>query len=133
MEKERIPRLIVIVLLLLTGLNAIVAGALFIISPDGSLMGMSPSALRFSPFSDFMVPGIVLLTANGCFNIIVALLAFFRVKHHTFFISFQGLVLVGWIIIQVCMLRVINGLHLTLFTVGIILFLAGMFLHREKS
>jgi hypothetical protein len=29
--------------------------------------------------------------------------------------------------------RVINGLHLTLFTVGVMLFLAGMFLHREKS
>lgn len=133
MEKERIPRLIAILLLLLTGLNAIVAGALFIISPDGSLMGMSLSALRFSPFADFLVPGIVLFTVNGCFNIIVALLVFFKRKHHAFLISFQGLVLVGWIIIQVCMLRVINDLHLTLFTVGIILFLAGMFLHREKS
>lgn len=133
MEKERVPRLTAIILLLLTGVNAIVAGILFIVSPDGTLLGMSPADLRFAPFDDFLVPGIVLLTVNGCFNIIVALLAIFRSKYHAFLISFQGLVLVGWIIVQVCMLRVINGLHLTLFTMGIILFLAGMFLHRENS
>ncbi|HOZ75415.1 MAG TPA: hypothetical protein PLS51_04490 [Flavobacterium sp.] len=133
MKKDCMPRWIAIVLLLLTGLNAIVAGTLFIVSPDGSLMGMSVSTLRFAPFGDFLVPGIVLFTVNGCFNIIVALLVFFRTRYHAFLVSFQGLVLVGWIIVQVCMLRVINGLHLTLFTVGVMLFLAGMFLHREKS
>ena len=47
------------------GVAALVGGFLFIARPNGSLMGMSTSSLSTTPFSDYTVPGILLVVAIG--------------------------------------------------------------------
>jgi hypothetical protein len=59
-------RNILICLLLFLGLSALGGGALLIVSPSGKLLGGLPlSILDHSPFSDFLIPGIILFLVLG--------------------------------------------------------------------
>jgi len=63
-------------LLAFLGLGAIGGGGVLILSPSGELMGMPLSLLDHSPFSSFLIPGIILFTVLGLapFLLIFALL-----------------------------------------------------------
>lgn len=64
--KPTIARNILISLLLFLGLGATGGGAFLIISPSGKLIGGLPlSILEHSPFSDFLIPGIILFLILG--------------------------------------------------------------------
>ncbi len=61
---------IYISLLLFLGISAIFGGGALIISPSGRLLGGLPlSILKNSPFSNFLVPGIILFLVLGIFPI----------------------------------------------------------------
>ncbi len=66
--KPTATRNILISLLLFLGVSAIGGGGALIISPSGKLLGGLPlSILAQSPFSDFLIPGIILFTILGLF------------------------------------------------------------------
>lgn len=119
--------------LLLTGINAIIAGLLFIIDPSGKKMGMSTSYLYHSPFSTFLIPGITLFLVNGLLNIITAITTINKYKHYPVLILLQGLFLTGWIIVQVIWVKDFNALHLTMLSIGIVLIANGIILKRELN
>lgn len=125
-----IVRISAICLLFFTGINAIVAGLLFIIDPSGNTMGMSVSYLRFSPFSGFLIPGIILLVVNGLMNLFAAIACIKYARHFPVFMMIQGLLLCGWICIQVWMVRDFNGLHFFMLFIGILLIMFGLLLKR---
>ena len=59
-------RNILISLLLFLGLSALGGGFFLIISPSGKMLGGLPlSILEHSPFSDFLIPGIILFLILG--------------------------------------------------------------------
>lgn len=118
-------RLAAIILLLIVAINAIIAGYLFITDPSGSALKIPVSWLRYSPFHTFLVPGIILFTANGLFNLIAATAAIFRLKNYPALIVFQGILLSGWIAVQIIMLRDLNFLHVILGLIGMALFVLG--------
>jgi hypothetical protein len=60
-----IVRNIYLVLLALLGIGAIFGGGVLIISPSGELFGMPLSMLVNSPFSDFLLPGVILFSVLG--------------------------------------------------------------------
>lgn len=124
----KISRIVSISLLLFTGVNAIVAGILFVIDPSGKKIGMSTSYLLHSPFSSFLIPGLTLLVVNGLLNIITAILCINKYKYYPVFIIVQGLLLSGWIIIQVMMVRDFNLLHFVMLSIGLLLIANGLFL-----
>ncbi len=60
------------------GLSAIGGGGALIISPSGKLIGGMPlSILNNSPFTDFLIPGIILFVVLGLFP---SVLIFFLIK-----------------------------------------------------
>jgi len=64
--KPTTARNILIALLLFLGVSAIGGGLLLIISPSGKLLGGLPlSILEHSPFTNFLIPGIILLLTLG--------------------------------------------------------------------
>jgi hypothetical protein len=125
-------RITATVLLLITGINALIAGCLFIVDPTGTTMGMSTTYLATSPFTNFLIPGLVLLVVNGVFNITAAIFVMRKHKHHPRFIIFQGLLLSGWIVIQIMMVKDFNLLHVSMLTIGVILIIAGIYLNRKN-
>lgn len=128
----KISRILSICLLLFTGINGIIAGILFIIDPTGKKMGMSISYLSNSPFLNYLIPGITLLIVNGLMNVIVAILTIRKYKYFASLIIIQGLLLSGWIIIQVIFVRDFNGLHFSMLSIGVGLITLGVIL-RDAS
>ncbi len=58
--------------LLLLGLNAVAGGFVLIVDPTGSTMGLPVDRLQGSPFSSFLVPGLVLFLVLGVYPQVVA-------------------------------------------------------------
>src|SRR5438067_12386901 len=54
------------------GLGALFGGGALILAPDGHLLGMPTKLLAGSPFSSFLVPGIVLFTFVGLAPLLAA-------------------------------------------------------------
>ena len=66
--KSKIAKNIHLMLLAFLGLSAIGGGGALIISPSGTLLGGLPlSILERSPFTNFLIPGIVLFVVLGIF------------------------------------------------------------------
>lgn len=127
----KLTRIIAICLLFFVGVNAIIAGLLFMIDPSGHKMGMSTSYLSHSPFTTFIIPGITLLVVNGLLNILVAISTIIKYKNSPNLIIVQGILLLGWIIIQVLSVKDFNALHLTMLLIGSILLVSGFFLRNK--
>jgi hypothetical protein len=125
---KRYLRIISISLLLLTAINAAVAGVLFIIDPSGHGMGMNVSYIKDSPFNSYLIPGIVLLIVNGLLNFIAAYFVFKERPFASLWVIAQGILLIGWIVIQVIMVKDISMLHIIMFTIGMILTMSGFLL-----
>jgi hypothetical protein len=58
-------RIILLILLAFLGIGAVFGGAVLIVSPSGKLLGMPLSLLDKSPFSDFLIPGLILFVVLG--------------------------------------------------------------------
>lgn len=125
-------RIGVSILLFIVGFNAIFAGMLLILEPEGTTIGLPSELLRFSPFKDFLIPGICLFVLNGVANIAVAVLALIKFRHYPKLITIQGIVLLLWIVTQMIFLREANALQLLMLTLGMIFILVGEFLDENK-
>jgi hypothetical protein len=58
--------------LVLQGIGGIFGGVAFVLAPDGDLLRIPTSYLEGTPFSDFLIPGLLLLTVLGVFPLVVA-------------------------------------------------------------
>jgi hypothetical protein len=112
-------------LLAVLGLGAIFGGGVLIISPSGALFGMPLAMLDDSPFTSFLIPGIILFSVLGlapCLLIIALIkkpqwsfaeqLNFFNDMHwswsYTIYIAFA---LIGWIQIEMMFLQSVHWSH----------------------
>ncbi|MGE7111172.1 hypothetical protein [Lysinibacillus sp. NPDC047702] len=119
-------------LLLLVAIGAIPAGIGFISKPDGSNLSMSVNLLKDSPFKDFLIPGILLLTIHGLGSLLGSFLSF---KHHSFAITVTlvlGFAMVVWIVAQVYWLGLKSILQPTFFVVGVIEIILGLVMYKKK-
>lgn len=124
----KILRISAIVLLVLVAINALVAGYLFMSDPRGTPMGISTELLKYTSFTSFFVPGLVLFIVNGLFALFTAL-AMIRFWPFCAFLLFcQGVLLSGWILIQVILLREFNMLHASLGLIGLFFVAVGLLL-----
>lgn len=112
-------------LLLVTAISALVAGYSLMTDPSGNGLHMNPSHLRYSPFTNYFIPGLILFTVNGLLNCIAVLFIIFRQKQYALAIIFQGCLLLGWIVIQAYLLRELNFLHILFAGIAILLILLG--------
>lgn len=131
-QTQKIMRIVAIVLMVLTAIGALPAGFSFIVDPSGAGLGATPDVLRFSPFTDFFVPGLILFFVNGILNLTVAVLCMARFKQAPYAVMFQGAMLLGWIVIQIGMLQVFNWYHVVFGSIGIVLMLLGWRMQKGK-
>ncbi len=61
------------ILQLFISLGAIPAGISFLLDPSGKGLGMATDLLKNSPFINFFIPGLYLLSINGIGNLIGAI------------------------------------------------------------
>ncbi|PBQ30555.1 hypothetical protein CNR22_01805 [Sphingobacteriaceae bacterium] len=126
-------RIAIIILLLAVAVNALMAGYSFIADPSGKGLNISIALLRHSPFHDFFIPGLILFLVNGLANIFTAMFLLNQWRNAYLFVMIQGILLTGWILVQVIMLVQFNALHAILGAVGLFFFAAGWKLHNKVS
>ena len=118
-------RSLAIALLIFNGTGALYGGSSLIAYPDGSGMQLSLSLLAHTPFHDYLIPGIVLLVSNGLYSIAVLATTIKQGQYYYLYIVSQGVILMGWLIIQVMLIRTIDVLHIIMGTTALGLILSG--------
>lgn len=63
---------VLIVLLVFIGIGAVISGAMLFAAPEGHLMQWSTDDLAGTPFSNYLIPGIILFLFVGIFPLFVA-------------------------------------------------------------
>lgn len=72
-KKRPFTACLLIILMLFLGIAAIISGPMLFLSPDGAFMGMSTDLLQGSPFTSYLLPGIILFLFVGVFPFIVGI------------------------------------------------------------
>jgi hypothetical protein len=127
----KIVRMIVICALGFLSATAIVGAVPLIIYPHGQPWQMSQSYLAHSPFHSYLIPGIVLLLANGVLSLFAMYETVRRRSGYAWWVAIQGCVLAGWIVVEVIILREIIWPHYFYLAFGLVLTALGLALTRE--
>jgi len=105
---------------LVTGITAIAGGIALVASPDGALIDVPTSRLSHSPFSTFLVPGLLLLLVVGGSNAIAGWLVIRDRLSANAWAFAGGVALLGWIVTEMVLLRTINVLQLMYFGTSVV-------------
>jgi hypothetical protein len=130
---------ILIVLLALLAVNAFYGGISLILAPDGSLLKMQPGWLDNSPFTNYFIPGLLLLLMNGVFPL-VAIFGLITKNNNHFvnwlniyknrcwgwtFAVYSGIITNIWIIVQQLMAEYFI-LQTIIVAVGLLILIAAL-------
>ena len=120
------------VLHLFVGVGAMAGASMAILNPY-TPGGMSTDSLNNSPFSNFLIPGIILFIVIGLGNIFSAISMIFKSKYQGYISSIFSWALVIWILVKCIMLRTVIYLHVIFFIIGLVqAFISFMILFEEK-
>jgi len=116
---------------LIVGIGAMGGGLAAIINPQAPL-GMPVDVLKNSPFSNYLMPGIILFTILGLGNFISALIFRFKLRFQGYISSIFSWALVIFIIVQCLMIHAVVFLHILFFIIGLIQAGLSMIILFEK-
>jgi hypothetical protein len=129
------------------GISAAFGGIVFVANPSGGLIGMPISVLRFSPFQDFLIPGLILGIVFGIGSFAAILALWFRPvwslasalthatgEHWAWSVALViGLSQVIWIVTQMLMLRGVSVLHFLYGGLGVLIVFLTLEPNLRKS
>lgn len=119
-----------VILLIVLGIAALAGGGAFIYDPSGGALKMPVSFLEHSPFANYLVPGIILFGIIGIGSTVVAVLTVKKIKYYELYIALKGVILMGWILIQMIMIGNTSILQPILFIYGLVITVLGLVLYR---
>jgi len=116
-----------IFLLFFTGITASFSGFMLMYDPTGHPLSMSTSILQNSPFETFFLPGIILFLLIGISSILIA---FFVLNDHSYstkLIFFQGVIMLGWIAVQLILISQFFYLQIIYLLISLALVFIGYY------
>lgn len=116
-------RVLLFFLIAFTGVTSFVSGLLMISKPDGSLLNAPLSLLEGSPFSNYLIPGIILATLVGGVNLIAV---FLNIQKHPARYNWAiagGVMICGWIVVQMILINMVHWLHFIYLGMGLLIIL----------
>ena len=139
MEKRPVTLYLLALILLVQALGGIGGGVTLVLSPSGELMHMPLSMLDGSPFSSFLIPGLILLLALGILPgfVVYGLLArpswrwpevlnVYHGIHWAWSYSlYIGIMLCGWIFIEISIIAY-DALQTIFGLVGLVIIIATL-------
>ena len=146
MKRINLSRNLLIILLGFLAVGAFFGGLAFIVRPDGSIYQMPVELLANSPFKNFMLPGIILLTIFGIcpFLVIYGLIKKPESKfmnrlnlindyHFSWtFAVYIGIALIIWINVQTLILNSVDILHTIYSSMGILIICVALLPQTRK-
>ena len=124
-------KVIIGVLQLFIGLGAVAGGSMLINDPKGISLNLSVEWLEGSPFSDFLIPGFILLIFVGLGNTIGGVLTFIRFQYSPLITILLGGFLMLWILVQLAITGYTSFLQPFYFALGVIELWLG-FTYKKK-
>lgn len=135
---RRSARVFLILASVLNGLAGLVCGVLFVLSPDGSLMGFEPlvDVVRTLPladvfFRDLLWIGIAMLLALGLPNAVATVMLLRRSSHQYALTLLAGVLLMLWTGFEIVFM--FNIAALVYFVVGALAVLCSVMLRRAAA
>ena len=124
---KRFLRIIAVVLLVFLGIGGIYGAWMLISDPSGGKFDWPPELLDGTPFSSYLIPGIILMISIGIFPLYVAIITIIRKSYSHLLIILQGVVLIGWLTIELIINQAffVPGMHYTCYAIGILLVFIG--------
>lgn len=119
-------------LLAFIGLGAVICGLMLVLEPDGGSVGLPLDLLEHAPFSDYLIPGMVLFAVNGLASLAGAFFSFRKHRYAGFMTMILGLAMIIWISAEVYWVGGESFLQPTMFAVGLIELLAGFLLQKQN-
>jgi hypothetical protein len=113
-------------LLLIIGISATYSGFELIIQPDGSSLDLSTSYLDTKYFTDFSIPGLVLLLGIGLVNLSLFIMILSRIKNYNILLVIEAIVLFAFIIVQLNIGIPYRMLHAICIAIALIFFCVGV-------
>jgi hypothetical protein len=114
-------RAILSTLCLFAGLTAIGGGVELVFVPDGSPMKPPLALLAHTPFSDFLVPGLLLAVVVGGINTLAGILVLRRHPRANAEAIVSGAILALWIVVEVLLIRRVHWLHGVYLALGLVI------------
>ncbi|MEW7289964.1 hypothetical protein [Aquimarina sp. 2304DJ70-9] len=145
--KRSISTYILMLLILFQVISAVPAGALMIIDPSGEKLGLPIKLLQYSPFSDFLIPGLFLFLVLGVFPGIV-LYGLIKKKHFSMvekinlyknyhwawtFSYYVGLLLILWINMQLFFIKSFDIAHFVYSMLGVAIIIITHVPHTKRD
>lgn len=125
-------RITAITLLIFNGISALFGGGALLLAPDGSYLQLTTETLKYSPFSNYVIPGLILFIILGLGSIVTSIITSRRVRGYPFLTIFMGFDLAIWISVQMLMIHEVNLLQIIYGSIGIILIVLGIFLRKKE-
>lgn len=123
-----------IFLLVFLSLGAFVGSIPMLIDPTGVQFGFMPlTLLRYTPFHTFLVPGLLLLIAIGLLPIYVLVQFRSRNPRRGHWVTLQGCVLLGFMISECLLLRMLIWPHYLYAAIAVLLIAFGLILRRFEN
>lgn len=121
-------------LCLFTGITAVAGGLELMLWPVGSFWEppLDLAMLRYSPFLDFLVPGMLLFGAVGLLNLLSGWLALRRSRFGEVVAFAGGTSLSIWIVTQMALLRHFSWLQPLYLVVGILSMVLSLLLWNDR-
>ncbi|RQG97907.1 hypothetical protein EA473_01555 [Natrarchaeobius chitinivorans] len=112
--------------LLFLGISAIGGGGQFLLNPTGDIIGMPVDVLAGSPFTDFLLPGMILFTALGLFPLAV-LYGLYTERRWAWPAAIMvGIALIVWIVVQGLIVGFGHWLQWLYLSLGFVLILLAL-------
>ncbi len=123
--KKQTMRPLLFFLLVFAGSTSFVSGLMMISSPDGSNLNLTLSLLEGTPFDNYLIPGIILAFIVGGINLAAVALNLQRHKARYSWAQAGGVVLGGWIIVQMILINTVHWLHFIFLGLGVLIILVA--------
>jgi hypothetical protein len=122
-----------IALLFFLSVSSIIGSLPMLADPHGSPWNLPQSLLQHSPFPSFLVPGILLFAANGLLALWALWLALDETPRYGLWTALQGCVLLGWLVVECIMIRMVAWPHCLYGAVALGLIASGLLLWRNEN
>jgi len=115
----------------LVGITAVLGGFGLVSDPSGAKMNIPLELLEHSPFTTYLIPGIVLFTIIGFGNLFGGLISFLRTKSAGRIASLLGIFLTIYISVEVWYIGFVNLSQPIYFVFGLVQCLLGWKLSKS--
>lgn len=124
--------ILLIVFEFFNGLSGLAGGFGLIGDPTSASLGMKLEWLNGTPFSNYLIPGIVLFIINGIGNTTAAIMSIKKTRYFDYLGTLMGTIMMIWIISQVAWIGYKNFLQPLYFSTGLIQTVLGIIVVKAK-